>query len=219
MRINRFVITSLALLLLLSLPGWVSAQQQDAKIYLHFFGGFNRVLEYGCDCDYVQGENDFPVTPAHTTASVGMGLGYMLGKGFGLELDGRYHSNTEVTLTDPSDGDTVNIDTAKHYAITLNLLYQILKDSVRPYVLAGAGIDTLVDVQTQIYNTDMGYEFELREPDQKTDFMFNLGGGVEFILGRTVGVRLDARYVNIPKTDDHDTIQSINATAGLTVRF
>jgi len=219
MSIKKFLVTSLALLLFLSLPGLVSAQQQDTGIYLHFFGGVNWVLEYGCDCDYALGENDFPVTPAHNTAAVGMGLGYLLGKGFGLELDGRYHSNTQVVLTDPSDGDTVTIDTAKHYTITFNLLYQIMQGSVRPYLLAGLGFDTVVDVETIVYNTDMGYEFELKEPEQKTDFMYNLGGGFEFLLGRTLGLRVDGRYVSIPKTDDHDTIQSINATAGLTIRF
>jgi opacity protein-like surface antigen len=219
MSIKRFVIASLALLLFLSLPGLVSAQQQDAKVYLHFFGGLNWVFEYGCNCDYEQSVNDFPLTPAHGTSIVGGGFGYLLGKGFGLELDARYFGSTEVTLTDPSDGDTVKINSAKHYAITLNLLYQILQGSVRPYLLGGAGIDTLTDVGTVLYETDLGYEFELAEPDKKNYFLWNLGGGVEFVLGRTLGLRLDARYVNIPKSDDNPMFQSVNATAGLTVRF
>jgi opacity protein-like surface antigen len=217
MKFKNLIVCCLALVLFASLSEPASAQ--DAKAYLHFYGGLNWVLEYGCDCDYELGVNDFPKTPKHTTGSVGMSFGYFLGKGFALELDARYHTNAEVSLTDPSDGDRVTIDTAKHYSITANVLYEILKGGVRPYVLAGAGIDTLVDVETKTFPTELGFEFELKEPDQKTDFMYNLGCGLVVQLTQSLGIRLDARYVNIPETDDHDTIQSINAAAGLSFRF
>jgi len=219
MKTHRTVILFLTLLLILSLPGLMSAQQDPARVYFHLFGGLSQVFEYGCDCDYEQGVNDFPLTPAHMTATAGVGFGYLLGKGFGLELDARYFGSTEVTLTDPSDDDTVKINSAKHYALTFNVVYQILHGGVRPYVLGGAGIDTLVDVGTEIYETEMGYEFEYTAPDKTTYFMWNLGGGVEFVLGRTVGLRLDVRYLSIPKTSDNPTIQGVNATAGITVRF
>ncbi|MGB2906483.1 MAG: outer membrane beta-barrel protein [Candidatus Aminicenantaceae bacterium] len=219
MNTRRTIILLLALLLILSFPGLVSAQQDPARVYFHLFGGMNRIFEYGCDCDYELSVNDFPLTPAHTTAAMGAGFGYLLGRGFGLELDARYYGSTEVTLTDPSDDDTVKINSAKHYSVTFNLLYQILSGSVRPYLLGGAGIDSLVDAGTEFYETDMGYEFELAAPDKSTHFLWNLGGGVEFVLGRTVGLRLDARYVNIPESGNQPTIQSMNATAGVTVRF
>ncbi len=217
MKFRNVIICCLALVLFAGMSERASAQ--DAKAYLHFFGGLNWILEYGCDCDYEMGVNDFPKTPEHTTGSVGMAFGYFLGKGFALELDARYHTNAEVTLTDPSDGDRVKIDTAKHYSISANVLYEILKGGVRPYVLAGAGIDTLVDVETKTFPTELGYEFELKEPDKKTAFMYNLGCGVVVQLSSSLGIRLDARYVNIPESDDHDTIQSINATVGLSFRF
>jgi len=217
MKSRNFAICIFVLLLLTAVPGLVGAQ--EAKAYFHFFGGLNRVFEYGCDCDYEQGVDDFPVTPEHTTANVGMSFGYLLGRGFGIEVDGRYHTNAEVTLTDPSDGDTVDIDTAKHYSITASLIYRIFRGGSTPYLVAGAGFDTLVDVETKTLETDFGYEFILDEPEKKTDFMFHLGGGFEFLLSQSFGLRLDARYVNVPKTDDHPDIQSVNATAGLIFRF
>ena len=207
----------LALLILGFLPGLGFSQQP--KAYVHLFGGMNAVLEYGSDLDYVQGENDFPVTPAHSTATVGMAFGYAIAGGLALELDARYHTNAEVTLRDPSDQDRVNIDTAKHYTLTANVMYRFLQGSVRPYVLAGAGIDTMVDVETKTLLTEFDFEFELEEPDKKTEFMFNLGGGVEIQLSGSLGIRLDARYVDIPKGGDHPKIQSVNVTAGLTFRF
>jgi opacity protein-like surface antigen len=206
-----------ALLILGFLPGLGFSQQP--KAYVHVFGGLNAVFEYGSDNDYVQGGNDFPVTPAHTTASAGVSFGYFVLQGLALELDARYHPSTGVTLTDPSDEDTVDIDTAKHYTVTANLMYQFLQGSVRPYVLAGAGIDTMVDVGTTLLETEYGFEFELKEPDEKTEFMFNIGGGVEILLTGSLGIRVDARYVDIPKGGDHPKIQSVNASAGLTFRF
>ncbi len=219
MKTHKSIILSLVLLLVLSLPGLLSGQQDPARISFHLFGSLNRILEYGCECDYEQGANDFPLTPAHSTSVFGAGVGYLLGKGFGLELDARYYGSTEVTLTDPSDLDTVKIDSSRHYSITFNILYQILRGSVRPYLVGGAGFDTLVDVDSKFYKTELGYDFELAPPDKNTHFVWNLGGGVEFVLGRTVGLRLDARYVNIPKSGSQPTISGLNATAGVTVRF
>jgi hypothetical protein len=219
MNTHRTIILSLALLLILSLPGLASAQQDPARVYIHLFGGLNQVFEYGCYCDYELGGNDFPLTPSHTTSTFGAGFGYLLGKGFGLELDARYYGSTEVTLLDPSDDDTVKINSAKHYALTLNVLYQILQGSVRPYLVGGAGIDSLVDAGTEFYETELGYEFEIAAPDKTTYFLWNLGGGFEFVLGRVVGLRLDARYLSIPKSGDMPTIQGLNATAGVTFRF
>jgi opacity protein-like surface antigen len=217
MKTKRQYTVCFALLILGILPGLGFSQQP--KAYVHFFGGLNAVFEYGCDCDYVLGENDFPLTPAHTTASVGISFGYFVLKGLALELDARYHTKAKVTLTDPSDQDRVNIDTAKHYTVTANVMYQFLQGNVRPYVLAGAGIDTLMDVETELLETEYGFVFELKEPDKKTEVMFNIGGGVEILLTGSLGIRFDARYVDIPKGGDHPKIQSVNASAGLTFRF
>lgn len=217
MKSKPLLTACLAVLIPGLLPGLGLAQQANA--YVHFFGGLNAVVEYGSDGDYIQGENDFPVTPAHSTASVGMSFGYFVTKGLALELDARYHTDADVTLTDPSDQDRVNIDTAKHTTVTANVMYQLLQGSVRPYVLAGAGIDTMLGVETELLETEYGFEFELKEPEEKTEFMVNFGGGVEILLTGSLGIRFDARYVVIPKGGDHPKIQSVNATAGLSFRF
>jgi opacity protein-like surface antigen len=219
MNMHKSVILLLTVLLVLSLPGLLSAQRDTAKFQFHLFGGLNRVLDYGCYCDYELGINDFPQTPPHTTSVIGMGVGYMLSPGFGLELDGRYYGTTEISLTDPSDSDTVTVDSAKHWSITLNVMYKLLKGSIQPYVLGGAGFDTLIDRDVQFYETDQGYMFELAAPEKHTHFMWNLAGGVDFKIGRTFGLRLEARYVNIPESGNQPTIPSFNGTAGITARF
>jgi outer membrane protein W len=195
------------------------ASAQDTRWFVSGFGGINSVFKYGCVCDYELGVNDFPQTPAHTTGSFGLSVGYLLTGGLGIELDGRYHSNTQLTLSDPSDGDRVTLDSSKHYSLTANLIYQFLGSKFRPYLLAGAGFDTLTGVDEQTLTTEYGYTVTFYPPEKKTDFMANFGAGLIYYAFGSVGLRLDARYVYIPGTDDHAAISSLNATAGLTLRF
>ena len=48
------------------------------KYQVSLFVGMNHIPQYGSADDYVLGENDFPVTPAHTPPN------------FGIRLDLRY---------------------------------------------------------------------------------------------------------------------------------
>ena len=88
------------------------------------FGGINHVFEYGSEDDYILGGNDFPVTPSHSPLTLGASFGYFFTGNLGVELDWRYVMSSKVTLEDPSDQDTVEIDSSKHYSLTLNLIYQ-----------------------------------------------------------------------------------------------
>lgn len=195
------------------------ASAQDARWFISGFGGINSVFEYGCVCDYELGVNDFPLTPGHTTGSFGLSIGYLLKGGLGIELDGRYHTSTQVTLADPSDGDRVALDSSKHYSLTANLVYLFLESKFRPFLLAGAGIDTLSGVEEQTLTTEYGYSVTFYPPEKKSDFMANFGAGFIYYAFGNIGLRLDARYILIPKTDDHAAISSLNTTAGLTIRF
>ncbi len=217
MSFKKKSLVALAFTLILILCSPVSAQ--ESRWLLSGFGGINHVFEYGCICDYEQGINDFPLTPSHTTGTFGLSVGTLFTQGLGVEIDARFHTSTKVTLTDPSDGDTVGLDSSQHYSLTANVLYLFLGSEFRPYLLAGAGIDTLTGVKEQTQTTDYGYLVTFYPPDKKTDFMANFGVGFIYYAFGNVGLRLDARYVIIPKTDDHDSIASLNATVGLTIRF
>jgi len=183
------------------------------------FAGLNYVMQYGSEADYVQGENDFPVTPAHMPPIFGFSYARFFSERMGVEVDFRYNLSSKVTLEDPSDGDTIDIDTAQHYTITGNLIYQLSTGSFIPYILAGGGIDNLVNAEDQFITSALGYDVTLEAPEKKIDIVVNAGAGVYYFTGSNSGFRFDARYIFIPSTDDHPAINSLNITGGVFYRF
>ncbi len=194
------------------LTGTASAQ----KFQFSVFGGINHVFAYGSEDDYVLGENDFPVTPAHTPPTLGASFAFFFSEKFGLEVDGRYVFSSKVTLEDPSDQDTVEIDTAKHYSLTLNLLYQFMNGNLRPYIVAGGGFDKLMAEDTS-YTTEYGFEITLEAPEKTVDAVANFGAGLNYFLSDRLGFKLDVRYVMI--FADPKNVNSLNAVFGVSVRF
>jgi len=183
------------------------------------FAGLNYIMKYGSVTDYVQGENDFPVTPAHMPPVFGVSYARFFSAKLGIEVDFRYILNSKVILEDPSDGDTINIETAQHYMLTGNLIYQLSTGKFIPYVLAGGGFDSLVNAKDQTINSSLGYEVTYAVPEKKIDFVVCAGAGFNYFIGSNLGLRFDARYIFIPSTDDHPLINSLNITGGVFYRF
>jgi outer membrane protein W len=188
---------------------------QEKKNLVSLFGGVNSVFQYGSEDDYVPGENDFPVTPAHNPLSFGLSFLHLFSSRFGLELDGRYTLNSSVTLTDPSDGDTVDVDTLKHAGLTLNALLFLTGGSFRPYLTLGGGGDFVVNAKEQTLTTRLGYMVTFAPPANKVDLTANAGMGLLVGFGPAFGLRLDVRYIFLPKTGGHALIHNLNAMAGL----
>lgn len=196
-----------------------SAYAQDPKMSISIFGGVLHTMEYGSIADYMIGENDFPVTPAHTPLNFGLALGYSIWQGLGAELDVRYHFSASVTLEDPSDGDSITIDSSRHNTITGNLIYRFRLGKFQPFLLAGIGIDTLVGEEQQTLTSDLGYEITFETPEKKSDLVWNGGGGCILMLSSRLGIRMDIRYVHIPGSEEVPALNAVNAAAGLMIRF
>ncbi len=188
----------------------------ENKFQFSIFGGINNVFKYGSENDYVMGENDFPVTPAHKPASFGASIGYFFTDNIGIELDGRYYLSSKVTLEDSSDKDTVEVDTSRHYSMTLNLFYQLSGGNFRPYLVVGGGFDK-ISAKDEMYTSEYGYEIEFIAPETTTDLLAQVGGGIQYFLSSSAGARLDVRYVLI--FDDPDNISSLSIMAGAFIRF
>ena len=186
------------------------------KYQISLFAGMNRVFEYGSEEDYVLGENDFPVTPAHTPLNLGAAFALYLSDNIALELDWRYTLSSKVTLVDPSDQDEVEIDSSPHHTITLNFIYQFLQGNVKPYVVLGGGLDKL-SAKDETYTTVYGFEVDFLAPDKTLDPLANVGAGVLFSLGPSAGIRLDLRYVMI--FADPDMLSSLNGCVGIAFSF
>ncbi|UCH94551.1 MAG: outer membrane beta-barrel protein [Candidatus Aminicenantes bacterium] len=158
--------------------------------------GFNHTSSYGSEEDYICGENDFPVTPAHTPLQFAASLAYFFTKNTAIELTGAYTFGSRVTLQDPSDNDTVDINTARHFSFTLNFIYRFLVKKFRPYLRAGGGIDSLI-TKEETYISRYGYEIKFVSPERKVDPLLDIGGGVHYFFTPKFGVMMDIRYMII----------------------
>jgi outer membrane protein W len=187
---------------------------QECQLY--FSGGIDYLFNYGSEDDYAPGENDFPVTPAHTSPCFGLGFSYFFTDALGIEVDGRYYLSSKVTLTDPSDDDTIEYTTGKHLSMTLNLVYRFKKGNLMPYVVLGGGMDQLF-AKDKTYTSAYDYEIEFTAPDKKLDPMCNIGGGIQFLFRPNAGARVDIRYMIIFAKPDR--IIGLNLMAGVFIRF
>jgi hypothetical protein len=184
---------------------------QDKTFQLSLFGGLNPIFEYGSEEDYAQGENDFPVTPFHTPPYFGLSLSYNFAKNLKAELDWRYVFSSKVVLSDPSDDDSLEIDTSRQYFGSLNVVYQCFECKFRPYVLVGGGVNKLL-AESGTYVTEYGYEVELGVPDKTSAFFAQFGGGVDMALSSLFGLLVDVRLVYV--ITEPDNIFSLFAGAG-----
>jgi len=189
---------------------------QQKKFRVSLFGGISQVLEYGSEEEYTMGGNDFPITPAHTPLGFGAALAYSFTKNMALQLEARYTFSSKVTLVDPSDQDTVEVNASSHMAATLNFLYHFLNSKITPYLVFGVGIDNL-QTKDETYISEYGYEVEFLAPEKTIDPVAQAGGGILYFLSPEAGVKLELRYGVIFDKPNH--ISSLNIDFGFFLRF
>jgi outer membrane protein W len=189
---------------------------QPKRFELSLFGGVSPVFAYGSSDDYVAGSNDFPVTPAHTPANFGAAFTYYLGARLGVELRGEYTLAVPMTLSDPSDQDTVSIKSGEHLAASLNLLWELSGSRIRPYVVLGGGADKLSD-STVTALSQNGYDVTFAPQDKTLNFFANAGGGLRYMVSPSLGFDIDLRYRLL--FGDPDTTHGLIVGAGVFWKF
>jgi hypothetical protein len=205
------------ILMMVYVTGFAAAETAGEKrLQLSVLAGIHKVTGYGSQEDYRPGENDFPVMPSHQSSSLGISLAYSLTKKAVFELAGRYYFSSKVTLEDPSDQDTLEINSAKHFSVTVNFIYRLSGKAFSPFLVAGGGIDNLV-AKDETYISEYGYEIEFLAPEKKMDLMFNLGGGIQYSFSLGFGMVIDVRYVMV--FDKPSNVKSLNLMAGFFLKF
>ena len=207
---KRILISSVFFLLYLV----QALQAQGFRVSLFF--GLNQVFEYGSELDYVPAENDFPVTPAHESSQFGAAIAFFPTGNIGLELDTRYTLSSEITLQDPSDLDTVKMDTLKHYSVMLNLVCRIQRGRFTPYLIGGVGLDSLIG-EDRTSTSEYGWTVEFIAPEKKIDLASDLGAGVFFSVISPLELRFDVRYFWIFAKPD--TVRNLNIALGVSLGF
>lgn len=193
------------------------AEDRIRKNFLTLSGGVQYQLSSGQTDEYVLGENDFPVVPAHLGAHFGLSYLRMAGS-IGWELDVRYMGATAVDLEDPSDGDIVTVNAGPRASLTLQVLFAPFSGALRPYVLAGGGADLSL-AGDATYTSRFGYVIEVPAPafKDRIDPEAHVGIGLLIGFGKSWGARLESRFGWIFEGDR--TLSGISGAGGFTLFF
>ncbi len=177
------------------------------------FGKFNAVP--GHEGTYEEGVNDFPIVSGYQ--NYGLGLGLTFGKIIFAGIEGHYNLSGKAILTDPSDNDTVQVDTYRcasgFFTLGVNLMRS---QTVRLYINGGGGIRYNLDAEVKTYTSELGFE-TLIDPPEKKFLTEAFGGvGVEIYFSPKSGVVLNGRYsyVNLESPQS-----SFVVLAGIVYRF
>jgi opacity protein-like surface antigen len=168
---------------------WYSSNQ------LTLYGGINRVFHYTLDTSL------FPSVPAHTKFNIGGSLLTYLTERIGIEFDLRYHFRTRITYNE--GGDELYYKTVNHYNVAANALYFFALGRFRPYLKAGLGIDRIT-TPTETYTTKLGRSYTFHKPDPATQPGLTLGLGFFYAINRTLGIRSEARFLDIKMRPSED---------------
>jgi len=193
-----------------------SSSGERRRFQLTLFGGVDHVFGYGAAGDYALGSNDFPVTPGHTPLAFGAALGFRLSDRLELELRGDYTSASTLSLSDPSDGDSVSVGSSKHVAGSLNVLWTLLRAGVRPYFVLGGGVDNLLGDAVTV-TSRLGYDVTFLPPSKAINVFASAGAGVQLPLTGALAAQIDVRY-RLIFAKPH-SIGGLVATGGIGWRF
>jgi hypothetical protein len=199
---------------LILMVGFSFGQQKRFQIAL--FGGVNQVFPYGSADDYAAGVNDFPITPAHMPVNLGASLLLNLSDRLGVELRGEYVLGSGLTLTDPSDQDSVAITSSKRMAVSANLIWTISRKKLELYLALGGGVDKML-AKEGIYTSAKGYKVVFDLPEKAESLFANAGAGLRIPLTVSLGACLDIRYRLIFAKPD--MLNNLIAGAGISLKF
>ncbi|MCJ7525561.1 MAG: hypothetical protein MUP71_10135 [Candidatus Aminicenantes bacterium] len=201
MKKNTLIIVTIVSMLLLANVQLAAYQLPAKKSFLKkqfcLRGGLNRFTANGVESDYVAGANDFPVTPAFQSPVLGFGFAFFTSRSFAIGLDVRYGLSAAVDLRDPSDGETIAVDTPKNLTAVFNL-YKYFDFSKRLglYVSLGGGLENLMAEEKE-YLSNLGNKIIIAGPDQALSPLAAGALGLQAMLSRSLGLAFDfqAAYV------------------------
>lgn len=192
MRKNRYIGVAVIAFMLLA-AGNLSAATKFKKTQFTLRGGFNMFQAAGSDSDYIAGENDFPVTPAYQAAGMGIGLAFFKSKTFAIGVNVLYGLSTQVDLSDPSDGETIQVDTPKSLVAVLGLSkYFDLSKQLQAFASLGAGGEFRM-ADDKEFVSNLGSRIVVSAPEKPFSPLAALGAGVQYMISSSLGVAVEVQ--------------------------
>ena len=197
-RIQIFVLLFIVLLL-------ASFSYGDVHLYLFGKGNFF----FSQESEYIPGRRDFSITQSHQ--SYGLGTGIMFRKGrvfFGIEAG--YTMKGKAELKDPSDDDTVKIDTYPNVSALVQVGFHIInKPSWRLFISGGGGVHFSLDTKSKIYTSALGYETEIFPQDKKIPGTAFGGIGLEVKISPSMWIFMNGRYQYIALDEPQNAVTTL----------
>lgn len=206
--------SSLILILLVFLcPAVITTLSGATTLYP--FASFDWLKQVGENADYQAGINDFCITDAHQTTAIGLGLTTGGALHFGFEL--QYTLKGTALMHDPSDGDTLSIDTYARALATVLAGYKVIDSSNLTLAIeAGGGGLFMLGAEDKIYTSGHGLETTIMAPEKTTSAQVFAGIALNYFFSKSMGLHLGARYFFYLLTPKQ---QSFSAQAGLAFRL
>lgn len=163
----------------------------DTKFYL--FGKMTMGSPIGAEADYEPGINDFPLSESYRMT--GFGAGFRSGRVFYIGLEGHYNLSGKMTLLDPTDNDSVEIDTYPSITGLVVMGLNIVKTGgIIVYVEGGGGLSYAMNAEAQTYTSANGIESQIEPPENTTPIVLFGGAGVVVNFARSAGFFVNGRY-------------------------
>ena len=139
----------------------------------------------------------FLLTPSYQSPALGFGLAFFTSRSFAVGLDVRYGFSAQVELRDPSDGETIAVDTPKNLTAVINFYnYFNLSRRLGLYVSLGGGLENLMAEEKE-YLSNLGNKIIIVAPDRALSPLAAGALGLQAMLSRSLGLAFDfqAAYV------------------------
>ena len=192
------------LLVMITFPQKGMTTQKNKKTYIFVHVAFSLAQKMGSNDEYVPGENDFPITPAHKEYGVGCGLIINLSNRFAIQLSGDYLLGAEVKKEDPSDGETYMYKTYNNINVLGSLMFKFGRKN-RFFISCGAGLNILSPYADKEVEGSLGSIIMLQAPDSKTNPMASFGGGVILNMKKII-FKIEALYTKIFKYEKNSIL-------------
>ena len=206
MKKNTLIILTIIIILLIANFQLMAIQQPTRKSFLKesflkkqfcLRGGLNMFSVNGADSDYMAGTNDFPVTPAYQSPTFGFSFAVFTSRSFAVGLDVRYGLSTQVDLRDPSDAETIPVDTPKNLVVALNLFqYFNLSKQMQLFISLGGGTEYRM-AEDKEYLSNLGSTIIISAPATPLSPLAAGGIGLQYMFSDALGINLEcwATYI------------------------
>jgi hypothetical protein len=182
----------------------------------YFLGKVNFMGATGSEDNYIEGENDFPVASSFST--LGFGLGFTTSfHPFFFGLEAHYNLGGTTVLTDPSDDDTVKINTYNYASGFLILGVDLVKNQKYSlFINTGIGLSFALNPEMKAYISEYGYETQIELPEKKQSLTAFGGLGLNIYFSRALGAQVNMRYQYM---DQDESQSAFLVAAGIVYTF